>query len=620
MGTKVPKCLISINPGLKSGVYDHPDIQGFSPERIKYIANDKSYETFLFYIFPEINQFKMKNLISLSAIIITMITNSCTTKEKANLVIINGKVLTIDKENPAAEAVAVAGEKIIAVGTTKEIKEYIDKEKTEIIDAKGRLVIPGFNDAHVHFGPLDPDYIELRYTTDPSIITDKVKAQVARSGPGELIEGGHWEHEMFVGKNWPTKELIDMVSPDNPVLLSRADGHSVLVNSYVLKKSGITRDTPDPFGGEIQRDPVTGEPTGILKETAQDLIRPGEVKKVRSPEEEKARTWKGYLLAMKEARELGVTSLQNAGSADFEAYEKLQAEGQLTSRIDIGEPLSGDTAVLRKYIGIEKKYPKTGNWIRFGYLKAFIDGSMGSGTALMFEPYNDNPSSSGLAMQPYDEIEKMVLTADKMGFQMGIHAIGDKANFWLLNAFEKAIEVNGKRDSRHRDEHTQTLQLSDIPRFAKLGIIPSMQPTHCITDKRFYEKRVGSERSKGAYAWRSLANAGSMLAFGTDYQVEPLNPMEGLYAAVSRKDRLGEEGEGWFPEQKITMEEAIKYYTLGSAYAQFMDDRKGIIKPGYLADIVIVDQDLLTIPESEIMKTKVDYTIVGGKVVYASDK
>jgi predicted amidohydrolase YtcJ len=245
---------------------------------------------------------------------------------------------------------------------------------------------------------------------------------------------------------------------------------------------------------------------------------------------------------------------------------------------------------------------------------------MGSGTALMFEPFSDVPTSSGLAMWPYEELEKMVIAADKAGFQIGIHAIGDKANNWALNAFEKAEQLNGKRGSRHRIEHAQTLRDSDIPRFAQLGVIPSMQPTHCITDKRFYEKRVGIERCSEAYVWRSLTNAGSVLAFGTDYQVEPLNPMEGLYAAVTRKDRLGEPGDGWFPEQKLTMEEAIKYYTYGSAYAQFMDNRKGIIRKGYLADIVIVDKDLLTIPENEIMKTKVDYTIVGGKVVYASGK
>lgn len=562
----------------------------------------------------------MKKLTCIISIISMLLISSCRTKGKADLVIINGKILTIDKDNPSAEAIAVAGEKIIAVGSTEKIEGYIDKDKTEVIDAKGRLVIPGFNDAHVHFGPLDPDYIELRYTTDPSVITEKVKKQVARSKPGEPIRGGHWFHEMFIDKKWPAKELIDKVSPDNPVLLERADGHSVLVNSYVLEKSGITKNTQNPFGGEIQKDPVTGEPTGILKDAAMDLIKVGNVKIERTPEEEKARTWQGYLLAMKEARELGVTSIQNAGWGDFEEYEKLRNEGQLTSRIDIGAPLSGDTSVLLKYRDLEKKYPDEGNWIRFGYLKAFADGSMGSSTALMFEPYTDNPATSGLAMWPYEELEKMVVTADKMGFQIGIHAIGDKGNNWILNAYEKAIEVNGRRDSRHRDEHTQTVQLSDIPRFAQLGVIPSMQPTHCISDKLYYEKRVGHDRCKGTYAWRSLIDAGSLLAFGTDYQVEPLNPMEGLYAAVSRKDRLGEEGEGWFPEQKLTMEEAIKYYTWGSAYAQFMEDRKGMIKIGYLADIVIVDKDLLTMPESEIMKTKVDYTIVGGKVVYTSRK
>lgn len=557
--------------------------------------------------------------ILLSAAIMT-ITVACNPKEKADIVIINGKVLTIDKDNPTTEAIAIKGESIIAIGTTSSISGFIEKGRTEVIDAKGRLVIPGFNDAHVHFGPLDPDYIELRYTTDPSVITQKVKEQVAKSKSGEVIRGGHWEHEMFIDKKWPTKDLIDKVSPNNPVMLSRADGHSILVNSFVLKKSGITKNTPDPFGGEIQKDPVTGEPTGILKENAENLIKLGKVKNVRTPEEQEARTWKGYLLALKQAREYGVTSIQIPGSADFEAYEKLRKDGQLTSRIDIGEFLTSNSAELSKFLEEKQKHPQDSNWIRFGYLKVFIDGTIGSGTALMFEPFADNPKSSGLAMMSYNEFENMVVKADKMGFQIGVHAIGDKGNFWTLNAYEKAQQVNGKRDSRHRDEHAQTLQLSDIPRFGQLGVIASMQPTHCISDKRFYEKRIGTERSKGAYAWRSLVNSGAKLAFGTDYQVEPLNPMEGLYAAVSRKDRLGEEGQGWFPEQKLTMEEAIKFYTLGSAYAQFMEDRKGIIKPGYLADIVIVDKDLLTIPESEIMKTKVDYTITGGKMVYKSGK
>jgi predicted amidohydrolase YtcJ len=508
----------------------------------------------------------MRNIIILLSITTIMFLGSCKQTKRADLVIINGKVLTIDPEYPTAEAIAVKGEEIIAVGSAKEISKMIEEGTTTVIDAGGRLVIPGFNDAHVHFGPLDPDFIELRYTTDPSVITEKVRSQVAKSKPGEVIRGGHWEHEMFNDKKWPSKELIDEVSPDNPVILSRADGHSVLVNSYVLKQSGITKNTPDPFGGEIQKDPVTGELTGILKENAEGIIKIDKTKINRSSEEEAARTWQGYLLALKEARELGVTSVQIPGDADFEAYEKLQKEGELTSRVDIGKMLTSDTILLKKYKEIEKIYSRSGNWIRFGYLKAFIDGTIGSGTALMFEPFEDNPESTGLAMMPYDEFENMVVTADKYGFQIGVHAIGDKGNNWTLNAYEKAQQVNGKRESRHRDEHAQTLLLTDIPRFAELGVIPSFQPTHCISDKKFYEKRVGLERCKGAYAWRSLIDAGSMLAFGTDYQVEPLNPMEGLYAAVARKERLGEEGEGWFPEQKLSMEEAIKYYTLGTAY------------------------------------------------------
>lgn len=562
------------------------------------------------------------NRMIINFLLIIIMSASCSgsRNEIADLVIINGKVFTNDHGKPFVEAVAVRGEKIIAAGTSRKIKSFIKEGRTSVIDAGGRLVIPGFNDAHVHFGPLDPDYIELRYTTDPSVITEKVREKVEKSSPGVLIRGGHWDHEMFNDRKWPSRELIDAVSPDNPVILSRADGHSVLVNSYILKKSGITGKTPDPPGGEIQKDPLTGEPTGILKENAMNLIRTGAVKSQWTKEEEAERRWNGYLLALQEARENGITSIQIPGDADFSAYEKLMEEGLLTSRIDIGKPLTGDTIMLKEYQKLAEKYPREGDWIRFGYLKEFIDGTIGSGTALMFEPFADNPESSGLAMMPYEEFEQKVIAADKMGFQIGVHSIGDKGNNWTLNAFEKAQQVNGKRDSRHRDEHSQTLRQSDIPRFAEIGVIASMQPTHCISDKRFCEKRIGSDRSKGAYAWRSLLNTGAEIAFGTDYPVEPLNPMEGLYAAVTRKDRLGEEGEGWFPEEKLSMEEAIRLYTLGSAYAQFMEDRKGMIKTGYLADIVILDSDLLTIPEDRIMKTRVDYTITGGKIVYRSGK
>ncbi len=535
--------------------------------------------------------------------------------EPADLVIKNAQVLTIDGDNPQAEAIAIKGEWIVAVSSNKKIQKYID-EATEVIDAEGRLVFPGFNDAHAHFGPINPDYIELRYITDPNEITKRVAEKVKTTEPGVLIRGGHWEHEMFTNKQWPTKELLDEVAPDNPVALSRADGHSVLVNSYIIEASGITRDTPDPFGGEIQKDPVTGEPTGIFKESAQSLLRYNAKRVELSPEEQQAKSDLGWKAAFDYAARLGVTSIQYPGGGNADFFKERQAKGLLTARIDVAGRLTADPESLARYDGVRKNYPPEGNWIRFGYMKGFIDGTLGSGTLLLFEELSDEPGKTGLPQMTYEELEKRVVACDAMGFQVGIHAIGTKANNWILNAYQKAAEVNGQRDARHRSEHAQILTDEDIPRFAALGVIASMQPTHCITDKRFAEKRIGLERSKGAYAWRRLLDAGAKIAFGTDYSVEPLEPMEGLYAAVSRKDRLGEEGEGWFPDQKLSMEEAIELYTLGAAYAQFMEDRKGMLKENYLGDLVIVDQNLLEIPEEEIMKTNVDYTIVGGKVVY----
>jgi predicted amidohydrolase YtcJ len=533
----------------------------------------------------------------------------------ADLVVTNANVVTIDRDRPRAEAVAIIGEEIVAVGSNEAIEAYIGTD-TEVIDAAGRLMIPGFNDAHAHYGPLDPDYIELRYTTDPTVITDRVREAVSRAQPGELIQGGHWEHEMFVGRQWPTKELLDEVAPDNPVALSRADGHSTLVNSYVLRASGITNETPDPPGGEIQRDPVTGEATGIFKETARQLLDYGAVPVERTAEEEAARRALGWDQMLEYTRSLGVTSIQHPGGGNAETYQRMMDEGKLTVRVDVAGHLTADPQELARWDELRKRYPPEGNWIRFGYLKGFMDGTLGSGTAMFFEPYEDEPETRGLPQMSYEELEEQVVASDAMGFQIGIHAIGTEANNWILNAYEHAREVNGARDSRHRSEHAQVLTDADIPRFAQLGVIASMQPTHCITDKRFAEKRIGLERSRGAYAWRRLLDAGAHIAFGTDYSVEPLAPLEGIYAAVTRKDRLGEEGDGWFPDQKLTAEEAIELYTLGSAYAQFMEDRKGMIKEGYLGDMVIYDRDFMTGPEDEIMQALVDFTIVGGKVVY----
>jgi len=562
----------------------------------------------------------MKQGIITVMVLMLIVAQGCRKAEKADIVISGGKVYTADPLGLQAEAVAIRGNRIIAVGTEKEIGRYIDPEYTKVIDAAGRTVLPGFNDAHAHFGPLDPDYIELRYVTDPAVITARVKEQVSRSQKGQLIYGGHWEHEMFTTHEWPSKELIDPVSPENPVVLRRTDGHSALVNSYVLKESGITKNTPDTFGGEIMRDPVTGEPTGILKESAMSLIKTGEIKVEQTAEEEREREWRGYLMALEMAAGYGITSIQIPGSADFDMYDSIMAHGMLTCRIDIGGELTADPVRLDRYEQMRQKYPSTGDWIRFGYLKDFMDGTLGSATAMMFEPFNDEPDKSGLPQMSYEELEARVLAGDSRGFQIGIHAIGPKANNWILNAYEKAREVNGVRDSRHRSEHAQILIEEDIPRFGTLGVIASMQPVHCITDKRFAEKRIGTDRSRWAYAWKSLADNGARLAFGTDYSVEPLNPMEGLYASVTRKDRKGEEGEGWFPMEKITMEKAIEYYTLGAAYAQFMEDRKGMIREGYLADITILSENIFDIPEEMIMSVKADYTVADGKIVFEREK
>ncbi len=537
----------------------------------------------------------------------------------ADFVIKNAKIVTIDKGNPRAEAVAVIGEFIIAATSNKKIEQYIEEGKTQVIDAKGRLVVPGFNDAHIHFlsGGQSMMNLDFRYVHDVKTIQKMVAEKVKESKPGELIRGGGWEHETFPDKKWPTKEILDEVAPNNPVMLSRADGHSVWVNSYVIKMSGITKDTPDPPNGTIMKDPVTGEPTGIFKEGAQGLLKARSSVRL-TPEERAARADRALELALEAARKTGVTSIQQLNGG-YEQFQRFKDEGRLTLRVTFNMAMPDNEERLKNLDELRQRFPQKDNWIRFGYLKAFMDGTLGSGTALMFEPFDDDPSTSGLPMMPYEKIERRVLDADAMGFQIGIHAIGTKANNWILNAYEKAQQVNGKRDSRHRSEHAQILLLSDIPRFAELGVIASMQPTHCITDKRFAEKRIGLERCKGAYAWQRLLKAGVHVAFGTDWSVEPIDPLEGLYAAVTRKDRTGEPGDGWFPDQKLSMEKAIELYTLGSAYAEFMEDRKGMIKKDYLADMVIFNNDLMTIPHDQIMPSKVDYTIVGGKVVYQRD-
>jgi predicted amidohydrolase YtcJ len=534
----------------------------------------------------------------------------------ADLVIRNAKIVTIDRENPRAEAIAVRGEFILAVTSDPGIEPYIQEGVTRVIDAGGRLLVPGFNDAHIHFmsGGVSLMNLDFRYVHDVETIAQMVADAVEHAKPGELIRGRGWEHETFPDKQWPTKEILDRVAPDNPVALSRADGHSVWVNSYVIQASGITAATPDPPDGTILREAGTGEPTGIFKEGATRLLKVTSSVELNE-EEQRARADQALELALKAARETGVTSIQQL-NGEFERFQRFRDEGRLTVRATVNMALPASEEGFARLEELRKAYPQSNDWVRFGYLKAFIDGTLGSGTALMFEPFEDDPATSGLPMMAYDEYERRIVAADGRGFQTGTHAIGDKGNHWVLDAVEKAIQTNGRRDARHRSEHAQILTDEDIPRFASLGVIASMQPTHCITDKRFAEKRIGRQRCRGAYAWRRLLDTGARIAFGTDWVVEPIDPLEGLYAAVTRKDRAGEEGEGWFPDQKLDMEKAIELYTLGSAYAEFMEDRKGKLKTGYLGDMVLFDQDLMTVPPDRIMSSKADLTIVGGKVVF----
>ena len=545
------------------------------------------------------------------ALVILMSAFSCSKPAPADLVLQNGRVFTVDPNNPLAEAVAVTGNRITAVGSDSEIGKFIAPGATRVIDLGGKFVVPGFSDAHVHFLSMGSalEKIDLVGITSYGQIRERVAARAKGLEPGAWITGRGWDQTLVPGGAWPTKEVIDPVTPDNPVSLTRVDGHSVLVNSYVLKESGINRDTPDPDGGEIVRDPDTGEPTGVLKENAMSLVkRPGRDGDQGEEGERHLR------LALEVAKTLGVTSIHHIGGG-LEFFEQAAGSGELTVRVYYCPKLTADPGTLKQYSELKQKYSDN-PLIRFGFLKSFIDGTLGSATAALFEPFNDNPSTSGVLVIEPEELEKMVLEADRLGFQIGIHAIGTRGNHLVLDAYEKAVQASGRRDSRHRIEHTQILIEEDLPRLARLGVIASMQPSHCITDKRYAEARLGKKRCRYAYAWRSVLNAGAHVAFGTDAPVEILNPMDGLYAAVTRKDRAGEAGEGWIPEEKLTMEEAIELYTLGSAYASFEEELKGSIQPGKLADMAVLSQNLLEISEDKIQETEVVYTIFDGKIIY----
>lgn len=522
---------------------------------------------------------------------------------------INGKLFTSNAQQPFAEAVLIEGNKIKSVGTTKNILEQSD-DKTKVIDLKGKLMLPGFIDNHVHFvnGGLYLLGIDLRPANSTTEFKQILK-DYAQKNKGKWITGGYWDHEKWETKSYPTKEMIDEVVPDQPVFVSRLDGHMGVANSLALKLAGITKDTPNPEGGLIVKDPITGLPTGLLKDEAMNYV----FKIIPSPSDEEY--YEALKAALEEAKKLGITSVQDISfSSALKAYQRAKDEGILTCRIYTRWPISDYKYLVENGI----KAGHGDEYIKMGSLKAFADGSLGSSTAWFFEKYNQDTTTFGLPMDIVTDgsLEKWALDADKNGLQLSVHAIGDRANSYMLDLFEKITKENPKWDRRFRIEHAQHVRFEDIKRFKELGVIASAQPYHCIDDGVWAEKRIGPERIKYTYPFKSFLDAGAHICFGTDWYVAPLNPLLGLYAAVTRRTLDDKNPDGWIPEQKISIEDAIKCYTIYSAYAAFEEDIKGSIEVGKLADLVVLSEDILEIDPVRIKDVEVEMTVFDGKIIY----
>jgi len=520
---------------------------------------------------------------------------------------------------PKAEAVAIANGRFLALGSNDEIKAYVGPN-TQIIDLGGRLAIPGFIDDHVHF--LDGGFqlleVDLKDARDEAEFVRRIAEKATSLPSGRWILGGNWDEEAWPDAKLPTREMIDSVTGNHPVYLSRYDGHAGLANSLALKLAGVTRDAPNPPGGVIVRDSKTGEPTGVLKDEAQSLVG----RLIPNPTESEAE--EALRAGLHEAARLGVTSVQDMalGSSspggDFEGEIRLlrraELAGWLTCRFYEITPIEQ----WKRLADAGLSHEMGDGFVKLGALKAFADGSLGSRTAWMFEPFDDDPGNSGLPMplmNPPAKMEALARGADQAGLQIVIHAIGTEANAEVLDLFTR---LGGTSPAAHRFriEHAQHLREEDFARFAKLGVIASMQPYHAIDDGRWAEKRLGHKRARWSYAWRSMLRAGAPLAFGTDWPVAPLNPLLGIYAAVTRATLDGKHPDGWFPEEKLSVEEALRAYTYGSAYAAFEEKEKGSIAPGMLADLAVLSEDLFSIPPEKIKDAHVVLTVVGGKVVY----
>lgn len=531
----------------------------------------------------------------------------------ADMILINGKIWTGDPAQRFVESVAISGERILAAGSTTAIRKLAGPG-TRVVDLHGKLVVPGFIDNHTHFvdGGFQLSRVELRDAASPAEFARRIGDYAKKIGPGKWIIGGNWDHELWSPVTLPTRQMIDKVTPDNPVFVSRLDGHMALANTAALKASGITRNSVDPPGGAIVRD-ASGEPTGLLKDSAMGPVWP------LIPSPTVAERMSAAKAGLAEAARFGVTAFcdMSGGDAfeDFRAYQRLLAEDALTSRVYLFMPIDGYKRLVDA--GIERTFGSP--YLRIGGLKGFADGSLGSSTAAFFEPFEDNAGNTGLRSSGMIDgsLRTQATDADRNHLQVAIHAIGDRANDETLAIFESQPDF---RDKRFRVEHAQHLNPALIKRFASDRVIASMQPYHGIDDGRWAEKKIGKVRAKSTYAFRSLLDAGAILTFGSDWTVAPLDPIQGIYAAVTRRTIDGKNPKGWIPEQKISVEEALRCYTSSNAYAMFMDKEIGRIVPGMYADLAVLSDDLFTIDPAQIGKTTVEMTISGGKVVHEQTK
>jgi predicted amidohydrolase YtcJ len=524
---------------------------------------------------------------------------------------LHGRIYTNDPKQPWAAAMAVRDEKILCVGTITQIMlECGGAEGEDVVQLNDRFVMPGFNDAHVHVGGAARDKLNLALNGAASMaeIQKLVKDAAATHKPGEWILGSGWDQTRWADQKFPGRLQLDEAAPQNPVYLEHVSGHIAVVNSLALRHAEITKDTPDPPGGQIERF-ADGEPTGLLKEDpAQEMVWE------RVPDPSAAERRRGIEMVLEELGRNGVTSVQDFSQwEDFLVYSDLKEEKKLTVRITEWLPfiLSTDELQNRRAQG-----GTTDPWLRTGALKGFLDGALGTRTAALLEPYSDDPSTSGIPRLEPEKLKTMAIERDRLGFQLAFHAIGDKANHLALDTFESVAHVNPPRDRRARIEHAQVVAPQDLPRFGELHVIASVQPSHETNDSRWAELRIGPERAKGAYAWNSLEKAGAKLAFGTDYDVEPINPMRGLYACVTREALTGGPAGGWEPQEKLPLPDCLRAYTSGSAYAEFMDGKKGELKVGEFADFVILSRDLTKVPPKDFLTTDVLQTVVGGRTVY----